>query len=110
MRSETQTVRIGEDVGPIDWSHPMAADKPDHWREAEKDPEAFELLLNGMFTPRQIFKLCMYDGWPYWKPTPAILLESPMGGCEWVHFNSYGVSDNSIRRRAALKMEGQNDE
>lgn len=104
MRFETQTVRIGEDVGPVDWTHPMAADKPAHWREAEEHPEEFELLLNGMFTPRRVARLCMYDGWPYWRPTPAIYRESPLGGYEWTHFNSCGVLDDSLRRitRAAL--------
>lgn len=97
MRTYQQTVREGEDMGPIDWSHPMAADKPDHWREAEKNPERFEFCDHYMFTPRRIAKLCMYDGWPYWTPTPAILRESPMGGFEWTHFNSYGVTADAIR-------------
>ena len=39
MRTETRTVRIGEDVGPVDWLHPTAADKPELWREAEDDAE-----------------------------------------------------------------------
>lgn len=97
MRTETQTVRIGEDMGPIDWNHPIAAGMPDHWKDAEKHPEKYELLLNGMFTPRAVSKLCMYDGWPYWKPTPAIYRESPLGGYEWTFFNSYGVTSNSLR-------------
>lgn len=99
MRTRTVTERIGEDMGPIDWSHPMAKDKPGHWRDAEQNPDDYEFLLNGMFTPHAIVALRMYDGWPYWKPTPAILRESPIGGVEWVHFNSYGVSDNSISRK-----------
>lgn len=102
MRTETVHVRVGEDVGPVDWAHPLAADKPALWREAEKTPEAFTILLNGMLTPRQIIKLCMYDGWPYWTPTPAILRESPMGGVEWLHFNSYGVHSDSIARAEGL--------
>lgn len=104
MRTEVTSVLIGEDVGPVDWTHPMAADKPEIWREAEKDPEAFELLESGAFTARGIAKLCMYDGWPYWTPTPAILRESPMGGYEWTHFNSYGVRQDSIRRRAKAEV------
>ena len=98
MQTRTVTEHIGEDMGPIDWSHPIAADKPEHWREAERSPEDFELLLNDMFTPRRVLALRMYDGWPYWKPTPAILCESPLGGAEWTYFNSYGVSPNSLRR------------
>lgn len=96
MRTQTQTIRIGEDMGPIDWSHEWAKDMPEHWRDAEKKPGDYLFLLNQMFTPRKIDRLRMYDGWPYWKPTPAIFRESPLGGWEWTFFNSYGVNANSI--------------
>jgi hypothetical protein len=95
MRTEQRTVRVGEDVGPIDWEHPLAADMPAHWGDAERHPEKYLFLENGMFTPREVFKLRMYDGWPYWKPTPAIYRESPLGG-EWTFFNSYGVHHGSL--------------
>lgn len=97
MQTRVVTERIGEDVGAVDWEHPYAANMPEHWRDAEQNPEKYELLLNGMFTPRDVFKLCMYDGWPYWKPTPAIYRASPLGGCEWTHFNSYGVTPGALR-------------
>lgn len=87
MRTITQTVHIGDDVGPVDWVHPMAADKPDLWREAEANPEGFTY---GDYE-RPIIKVCMYDGWPYWRPTPSILYVGPLGGCEWASFNSYGA-------------------
>jgi hypothetical protein len=61
MRTETRTVRIGEDVGPIDWSHPTAKDMPAIWREAEEAPQDFEF---GDYR-RSILRICMYDGWPY---------------------------------------------
>lgn len=93
-RYETQTVRIGENVGPVDWDHPMAKAMPPIWREAEQSPDDFT------FTDyeRQIIAICMYDGWPYWKPTPAVYFYGPLGP-EWNHFNSYGVRPDSIRRR-----------
>lgn len=72
MRTRTITVHEGEDMGPVDWSHPTAKDMPPIWREAEQHPDGFMLCENGSFTAREIFKICMYDGWPYWKPTPAI--------------------------------------
>ena len=96
MKSRNVTVYEGEDVGPIDWSHETAKDKPEIWREAEKSPQDF--MLRGEFKDREIYRVCMYDGWPYWKPTPALLVESPLGGSEWKFFNSYGIYPNSIRR------------
>ena len=95
MRYETQTVRIGEDVGPVDWSHPIAADKPEHWHDAEQHPENYTYGEWG----HTIIRLCMYDGWPYWKPTPAILYIGPLSSGEWAFFNNYGAS---IHPRAAL--------
>lgn len=99
MRYETKQVAIGEDVGPIDWTHDYAKDRTDIWREAEENPEEFQLLENQAFTPRDIFAVRMYDGWPYWKPTPALLVSSPLGGTEWRFFNSYGIHNNSIIRK-----------
>jgi hypothetical protein len=38
----------------------------------------------------------MYDGWPYWKPTPAILTSGPLGS-EWHFFyDIVGVEKRSI--------------
>lgn len=96
MRYETQTIRIGEDVGPVDWDHPTAKDMPAIWREAEKRPEDF------VFTEyqRTILRICMYDGWPYWRPTPAVYFIGPLNSPEWNFFDSYGVGPRSIQPRA----------
>ena len=94
MRTITVTERIGENVGPVDWNHETAKNMPPMWREAEFRPENY--LING----RTIIAMCMYDGWPYWKPTPAVRFVGPIG-CEWAFFNSYGVYPDSISRRAA---------
>ena len=99
MRYETVTVRHGENVGPVDWSHEYAKDKPDHWKDAEQNPEAYQFLPQGMFTPRNVHCICMYDGWPYWRPTPAMLIDSPLGGTEWEHFNGYGVTNGSLFKK-----------
>lgn len=95
MRTETVTVRIGENVGPVDWDHPTAKDMPDIWREAEKAPADY--VFSGYRRP--ILAICMYDGWPYWKPTPAIQFIGPLNSAEWTFFNSYDVHADSIRRR-----------
>lgn len=95
MRTETVTVRIGENVGPIDWTHPTAKDMPDIWREAEANPSDF------VFSGHEwmILAICMYDGWPYWEPRPAIQFIGPLKSAEWTFFDSYDVRPDSIRRR-----------
>jgi hypothetical protein len=83
----------GDDVGPIDWDSPTAATKPALWHDAEKTPDRY--LLNG----RIILRLCMYDGWPYWTPTPAIQFIGPLQSAEWTFFDSYGIHADSITER-----------
>lgn len=92
MRTRMVEERIGENMGPIDWTHDIAKDMPPIWRDAEQNPGNF--LING----REIYAVAMYDGWPYWKPMPAIHRAGPIGS-EWDFFNSYGVHPNSITRR-----------
>jgi hypothetical protein len=99
MRTWTETHREGTDVGPVDWSHPTAKDKPEIWREAEKKPEDFVFIGGGGFSSFHIISLSSYDGWPYWEPRPAICIVGPMGSAEWRWFDSIGVYDNSIARR-----------
>lgn len=94
MRYEMQEVRIGEDVGPVDWDHQTAAGMPSIWRDAERDPSKF--LIDYGHGGREIIRVCMYDGWPYWEPRPAVQYVGPLGRGEWVFFDSYGVHKNSI--------------
>lgn len=56
MRTETVEVRIGENVGPVDWTHPLAKDMPPIWREAEKNPAGFTFSEYR----RPIIAICMY--------------------------------------------------
>lgn len=97
MMTRTVEVREGENVGPVDWSHPMAKEMPQLWREAEAAPGAF--LLDYGHGSREILAICMYDGWPYWKPTPAVNYVGPLGWSEWNFFNSYGMHEGSITRK-----------
>lgn len=97
MRTETVTVRVGENVGPVDWDHPTAKDMPPIWREAEQNPQDFTFSEYR----REILAICMYDGWPYWEPRPAILFVGPLNSAEWTFFNSYAVNPDSIQRRGA---------
>lgn len=93
--------REGEDLGPVDWSHPMAASLTyasppeqrcatsasgrrivDVLREAEKHPEQWEVTTDGGW-PRcgwsQVLAVRMYDGYPYWKPTPSVFVSTYLG-------------------------------
>ena len=94
MRYETVTVRHGTNVGPVDWDHPTVKDCDPLWREAEANPERFR--YNG----REIIQICMYDGWPFWEPRPAVMFVGPLGSGEWDFFNSYGFYPNSLSRIA----------
>ncbi len=98
MRTRTVTVREGENVGPVDWTHPTAKNMPPIWREAEAQPDAH--IIDYGYGGRQIVDVCMYDGWPYWKPTPAVAYVGPLGWVEWTFFDGYGVHPNSITRKA----------
>lgn len=95
MREWTQVHREGTDVGPVDWDHPLAKDMPPIWREAEKAPADF---VFGEYN-RTILAICMYGGWPYWRPMPAVLFIGPLNSGEWAFFNSYGIGKHSIKRR-----------
>jgi hypothetical protein len=37
---------------------------------------------------RVVVEAGMYDGWPYWKPVPAISYIGPLGGIEYDFFNN----------------------
>lgn len=110
MKTRMVEERIGENMGPVDWTHDIAKDKPAIWREAEKHPERFRYVENGGFFAKPIIALAMYDGWPYWTPRPAIHFMGTLGP-EWTFFDSYGVSDRSIfealpRENAAERRSG----
>lgn len=82
-------------MGPVDWSHPNAVNMPQIWRDAEKNPDGF--VFGDQW--REIIEICMYDGWPYWTPRPAICFIGPLKTAEWSFFDSYGVYPNSIRAK-----------
>lgn len=97
MRTETQTVRIGEWLGPVDWSYDFAAHGWDRggsgcnparitdWiallravEEGLARSERWAVYEHG--SEREVLSVGMYDGWPYWKPTPCYAVRSWMGG------------------------------
>lgn len=101
MRTRTVVEHVGEDMGPVDWDHPMAKALPESFRaklmEAENNPGGFT------YDAFPVVSVCMYDGWPYWRPTPAISYVGPLKIVEWAFFNDIGFCEHSIiDRRSAV--------
>ena len=106
MRTYEVTVREGELLGPIDWDYNYAQDFdscPAYNRARsmqrslailrllEAEPSKYEATTYGGW-PRccwgEILAIGMYDGWPYWRPVPSVMLSSLIGGGEWHSFCS----------------------
>jgi hypothetical protein len=101
MQTRTVTERIGECLGPVDWSfdftsHDWGANRgvinPEHsarakeWlKEIEGAPQTYQATTDGGWPKvgwKRVVQVGMYDGWPFWKPTPSVQLAGPIG-CEW---------------------------
>ena len=100
MRYETKTHPVGEYLGPIDWSYdftqhdwsptrggvnPEVTRKLDWLRELESNPEAYEATTDGGWPKigwKRVIRVGMYDGWPFWKPTPSVQIAGTLG-TEW---------------------------
>ena len=89
MRTWTETRREGTDVGPIDWEHQDAwcvklrPEQVEWLRAIEANPKGYRWVSCGGFATFEILSVRMYDGWPYWRPGPAVLMVGPMGSGEW---------------------------
>ena len=98
MKYVTVTHREGEELGPVDWDHPMAGEVSERdpqlaelLRAAESDPAAFEATTYGGW-PRigwgKVVRVVMYDGWPYWSPTPTVVSLCWSGAHRYDAFNA----------------------
>lgn len=100
MRFETHTVRIGELLGPIDWDYDFRAWGWDRGGSCNPDliTERIAILreidmgikrgedweaFHGSDRAYRVWNVGMYDGWPYWSPTPSVRTDSALGGGEW---------------------------
>jgi len=90
MRTETRTVRVGEFLGPVDWDFDFGVDdeRVRRLRDIEAGiarGETWQATTDGGW-PRfgwgEVLAVGMYDGWPYWSPTPSVLISGHFGG-EW---------------------------
>jgi len=112
VKTKTVTVSEGECLGPIDWDYDFRPhfncycetennkDKrceryKEMLKKLEQNPEKYQATTDGGY-PRcgwsDVVKVGMYDGWPYWRPVPSVLMvDSVLGGAHWHSFNS--ISD-----------------
>ena len=99
MRTETRTVTIGEHLGRVDWSFDFDLGDPlEPWRadalarlrtlvgaDEFGELDRWEATCDSGW-PKvgwgRVLVVGMYDGWPYWRPVPSLLVASPLG-CAW---------------------------
>lgn len=104
MRTRTVIEREGEELGSIDWDHPMIAEVEKRspeivamLREAEQSPHDFAATTDGGW-PRvgwgEVLRVVMYDGWPYWQPTPTVVTSHWYG----ISYNAFNAL-SEVRRR-----------
>ena len=107
MKTRMVEERIGEYLGPVDWSYNFAshfdrccisnpAEKQKHidravaWlRILAADKDKYLATTYGGW-PRcgwgRVLEVGMYDGWPYWRAVPSVCLSTWLG-CEWHDFS-----------------------
>lgn len=104
MKTRMVEEREGELLGPVDWSHNFRQHFDNYCSTNEQRDKRCaetvallkrltEMIAEGKRCRIQCYDFShsvitvgMYDGWPYWKPTPAILVNSPIGGGDWKFF------------------------
>ncbi len=107
MRTYTQTVREGERTGDVDWGYDFRQHFNSDARRDEicaKSVQRFRDIadLHAAGTPVRattyggwprcgfgdVLDVGMYDGWPYWRPVPSVLMRGVIGGAGWHSFCS----------------------
>lgn len=89
MRTWTETHRQGTDIGPIDWDESKWCVKLTQTqigllKALAESPDRYLARMRHSDLMVRVLNVCMYDGWPYWQPGPAIQFAGPLGP-EW-HF------------------------
>ena len=106
MRTETRTVHIGEWLGPVDPGYDFTQHRTVNHDFAER---GFAMILQMAeqgwryspcgFSTSRVVRVGMYDGWPFWRPTPAIGYIGPLDGVEVAFF--YNLNSDNCRRGSA---------
>ena len=96
MKYRTVVEREGELLGPIDWSYNFrqhfdrmcspdtykdqrCAEVVQRLRRVADNPDNFLVVTSYADRRREVYAVGMYDGWPFWKPTPALLVSGTLG-------------------------------
>jgi hypothetical protein len=113
MKTRTVTERIGELLGPVDWSYDfrqhfggtsdarideLCAEAVATLRLLADHPDDYEVTTDGGWPScgwGRIVAVGMYDGWPYWRPVPSVCISGTFGG-EWSAFSNI----TSIKKKA----------
>jgi hypothetical protein len=97
--------REGELLGPVDWNYDFnkhngvlcCSDQQKAeitfarverlWKleRAYLSGKELRVCTSGQFW-HDLIAVGMYDGWPFWTPTPAICYVGPLGGAQWDFF------------------------
>lgn len=104
MKTKTIIVREGEFLGPIDpaydvnqhsWGPDKGGVNPDcaakGWEIIQKVKVGDKVLVSHCDGWKEVLDVGMYDGWPFWRPTPAILISHWAGG---EHHFFYSICDH----------------
>lgn len=90
--------RVGEYLGPVDWSYDFTKHDWSPGRggvnstvsaqcvailhQISVDPGAWEATTDGGSPPcgwGRVLRVGMWDGWPHWEPTPAVEIDGWLG-------------------------------
>jgi hypothetical protein len=109
MKTYQKTVRVGEWLGPVspDYNFNQHSWTGSHGGANPKCVEQGQITILQMnkgeweYRPSdwywyKIIHVGMYDGWPYWKPTPAIGYIGPLNSVEIAFF--YNLDKRNTRR------------
>lgn len=98
MKTRMVEERIGEYLGPVDWSYDFTQHDwggghggvnpdcsvrgVDFLRQLEQ-PARWRVMIHQSW--HDVLQVGMYDGWPFWKPTPSVQVHTWLGP-EWHPF------------------------
>lgn len=107
--------RRGQMVPGVDWTYPFFANSLGYQRSPERQAELIEFLKtikpgdtvtsSGQFE-HVVVEVGMYDGWPYWKPTPAISYYGPLGSIEYDFYNNLSAPWRANESQPVVAVEG----